>query len=713
MSLLLLFLPHGAGGGPPPMSDVVYLTDARVDIALGGSWRKLVAALNPSVWYQFNRYGSTAARDSSSPTVDGTLSGGASQTVLDWRQIIPEGGIGCSFDGVNGAVAASFPASTTTFTIECWIWPNSPSVAGTILTDTTDALQLSTSRVPDFFFGAASHNASAALTDQALSHLVVVVSGGNGTFYINGVAAGTFSGFGGFTPTAIGLSGAARPLKATLDEFVYYVGYAMPAGEVAAHYAAGLWTDVSIDVWDRPGVTLQYGINGRGPADRIGGPGSAGFDLFNDAANSGGAEGYYSPDHIAVRPGFTRGDLVRISALYNGTREILFTGKIDTVDPAPGKGGSKRVSVVVADIMTDLIDADLRNVTLQINQLETALLTALVEAIPITAQPLGLRFGTGLDTSPYAFDQLGPGEKAIKPASDITLSSMGFLWTDRYGILRYANRDARAGTGLLQDFEHELTDVVARTGSDGVFNRIRLTVHPKRIDAAATTVLCSMPLASATNPSTVSINPSETIVIWDEYVHPSNPEQRIGGTAQVTPAATTDYLANSAADGSGTDKTANITVVAAPFASTVKWTITNNDAALVYITKRQLRGKGLYDEAPVTVEAASAVVPPVERPIEIDLPNQGSRALAQSLANDLLSQHEDPSNQSDVLGFRGNVSDAFMLAALRLEIGARLRISEAVTGLVEADMFVQNIRLDLKPGLQLHCAAQLSANDVI
>src|SRR2546430_17643360 len=102
------------------------------------------------------------------------------------------------------------------------------------------------------------------------------------------------------------------------------------------------------------------------------------------------------------------------------------------------------------------------------------------------------------------------------------------------------------------------------------------------------------------------MTPGEVQVVTGDYYKTGDQQVKIGGTEQVAVTATTDYTANTNADGvSGTDKTANLSVTAVASASTVTFTVTNNDAGQIYRGKLQIRGKGLYDDAPVTVEAQS------------------------------------------------------------------------------------------------------------
>jgi hypothetical protein len=230
-----------------------------------------------------------------------------------------------------------------------------------------------------------------------------------------------------------------------------------------------------------------------------------------------------------------------------------------------------------------------------------------------------------------------------------------------------------------------------------VFNRVRLTTHPTRIDAAATTVLFAIPIASATQPSRLTIAAGDTVEYWGDYFNPANVEQRIGGTAQIAPAATTDYVANAAADGSGANKTGSVTVTAEYFASAVKFTITNGDAAAVSMTTLQCRGKGVYRDADLTLESTSSQ-PYGQRPVSIDLPYQNDPNVAQDLADYLLAQYESPASQAQSMTFNPHADPAAMVAALTGTYGDRVHVQETVTGL-NADLFLQGMQLVVTPSM--------------
>lgn len=679
-----------------------------VELALGGSFRECVVSDAPLAWWRFAEMGAGAVgaakvRDTSGFGHHGTIVGAVT---VGADPGIPEGGASYLFAGGHVTIPATAPAGGATQTIECWFKPTAPMTRGIILADDAADTYLmfegsAGSATLSMHFGG-HHYASAILTPSVWHHIVVSITAGTGTFYFDGAAAGTFTGFTDLVVTKIGDRTALDiPLLGTLDELVIY-DTALSSADALRHYAAGFWTDVSEDLIGSDGLEMAFGIGNNGPLDRMADAGTCTFGLWNDAGNSGGLEGYYSPQHPNARSGFTYGVFVRVRFLYLGTLYPRFIGKVTAIDPKPGRNAAHQVSVTAADVMADLIEADLRNVTLQIGQTEAALMQTVFDAMPAGAQPLALDLGVGLDVAPYAFDNLGDGMTAYDPLAKLTISSVGFGYAGPTGAYRYENRQQRQIVSSTFTFDDAaLSDVVVPSTLENLYNDVRATFHPKTVDAAATTVLWSQ---TGVPPS---IEPGASTETWGTYFNPTQTEQHIGGTAQVAVTATTDYLANAQADGLGTNKTANITVTAEPFASTVKFTITNNDAAAVFITKLQIRGKGLYDLSPQTVESFVAQ-PYGVRALTIDMPYQADYETALGLAQYIRAQYEHLDNQVRSFRFLGTLTHAAMRAAMTLGIGDRVTVSETVTGLDRADVFVQSISVRVTQGLMLECEVGVS-----
>lgn len=470
-----------------------------------------------------------------------------------------------------------------------------------------------------------------------------------------------------------------------------------PTWAVWITLVSGPDVNIAADVLGATGVRLRYGMSGNGPADCLASTGECSFTLRNDARNSYATQGKYSPAHASVLAGFNYGIGVRIVFTYGGTDYTKFVGKVHVIRPMPGLGRGERVELVAYDGMGDLMQADAREVTIQTSKTEAQLLTALLDALPTSAQPTARSIDTGVDTYPYAFDNVGAGTKAAGVAQDIVQSAYGWAFYAGDGTFTYLSRHTRAAVSSSATFTNSMHGLGVPSSLDQTYNRVRATIHPKTIDAAATTVIASQ-TGSAPD---IAAGASQTI--WLTFRDPDEVKRLIGGLSAVTPiVATTDYTANDAADGGGTDRTASVSVATTVFASSAKFVVTNNYTGTVYLTKLQLRGKGVYDDGPRTFEAYS-VQPYGDRPYEFDMPYQDDAEIGQSAATFIEASYNDLTQQVNSLEFVANQSDALMLQALTREPGDVVTITETMTGLSSVRAVITSVEFEIRAGLFIIC----------
>lgn len=376
---------------------------------------------------------------------------------------------------------------------------------------------------------------------------------------------------------------------------------------------------------------------------------------------------------------------------------VRFRGRVADINPTPGRYRDRRVHVVAQDPIADLMDADVREVTLQSSKTETELITALLAAMPTTAQPPDTSLETGVDTYPYSFDNVGDGAKAAGLIRDVALSALGAVYCRGDGTLVYKTRHSRAlVTSAFGFSDSTVVDLAVPSSLDSVFNRVRVTIHPKTVDAAATTVLW------AQTGSAPEIAAGATLTIWGTYYDPGNTLKLIGGLSQVVPiVATTDYTANSAADGSGSNLTADISVVTTAFASTAKFEVTNGGATAAYLTKLQVRGKGVYDNGPRTSQSYTAK-DYGDRPFDLDMPYQDDPEIAQSAATYLDAQFNDLEDQAEAIEFVATSTSALLAQALLREPTDCVTITETLTGLSAVGVIIQSVELAYE-ARQLRC----------
>ena len=468
-------------------------------------------------------------------------------------------------------------------------------------------------------------------------------------------------------------------------------------------------TSLGTDVLGATGVQIKYGIDGSGPLARVASTGELKCALRNDAGNSGGLLGYYSPSHANARANWGFGIPIRAVFTYGGTDYIKFTGKIRVIEPDAGLYGPRRVGIVAYDCMRDLAESDAREVTIQVAQAEDALLDALIAVMPTTAAPIATDFDTGVDSYPYAFDKVAGSTKILSVMRDVVVSSFGMLFAKGDGTLAYVSRHSLATTASNYTFNDDMIELSVPSSLDGVFNRARVTNHPKQVSAAATDELYTLPTGTS-----VEIPAGATdFEVWTAYTDPSDRQTKIGGTAVVTVlVANTHYVANAQVDGGGADKTAFTTPTLTAFGTTAKWSFTNTDTAPIFITTQKVIGKAVRDPGPQTYESYTAM-DYGDRPIEIDLPYQDDPYIGQSAADYVVALYSNLTQQIESITFIANASNALMLQALGREPGDRITVTESVTGVTSVDAIIQSVELEVRQGLYLVCKWGLAPADTI
>ena len=462
---------------------------------------------------------------------------------------------------------------------------------------------------------------------------------------------------------------------------------------VQVQLVAGVWTDITADVLAQADV--KYGIDGLGPADLVASSGQFNFSLDNSTRNSAATLGYYSPLHASHRTGWGYGIPCKLTMTYLGTGYVKHYGKIYSIDPEPGSRWGRQVHVTSYDAIRDFAEADARTVSVQVNQSETTLLTAILAALPTSAQPISTSFDTAVDSYAYAFANVGEGVKALGLIADVARSARGYVYITGAGVMRYQSRTTRATSTSAVTFTDTMAGLVLPSNLDGVYNRIRVTIHPKDVDGTSTHVLW----ASLGTP--VLIAADATTEMWITYRDPDELSVLLGGTAMVAMVANTDYVANEAADGSGTDRTALITVTATYYASTAKLTIVSGTSVGVYLTTLQVRGARIRDLDDITVETYTAKSYG-DRPFSFDMPYQSNHDVANDAASEIYLSYSDPTAQALALEFYGE-SGALLTQALAREPGDRITLTETVTGATAVDAIIQSVALDLRPGPQIVC----------
>jgi len=221
-----------------------------------------------------------------------------------------------------------------------------------------------------------------------------------------------------------------------------------------------------------------------------------------------------------------------------------------------------------------------------------------------------------------------------------------------------------------------MTGVQVVHSQKNIYNRIRSTTYPRRVDSASI-VLFTL------QGDPPSIGPTETKSVWGRFRDPTGAATRISASACETPIAGTDYEFSSTAGGGG-DMNDDLGISASFGANAVRYDLTNNNTTQAgHVTMLKARGLGIYLYDPVVNERTDtdSASKYGDRPLTLSLVYQDDPLVGDDFSYWLRSRHKDPKTGISAVRFIANSSDALMKAFLQVEPSDKAEITETATGI--------------------------------
>jgi hypothetical protein len=505
----------------------------------------------------------------------------------------------------------------------------------------------------------------------------------------------------------------------------FYCAYA-----VEAKLDGTNWTDITPDVIGE--INGSGGILGGGPLDRVGDPGKLEFTLNNSETNSAGLVGYYTPGHSNARAGFDIGLEIRLFVSYLGLDKVKFQGTIpaDGIEPTSGRYSRRITKVKVMDWMYQAMIHELISPAFAQNK-DIGEVVALILG-NMVRQPLNTDYETGFEEFGSVFDTVKSTTRALSEFAKVAISELGFIYITRTDVLpevlrvegRYTRTDttdltvlpSAAVTDYLVDengnrlvtedgdflvansygtveaiYDNSMFDLNAPYGKL-LYNRIKCTAYPRIVGADADTDLFVLA-------SPIEIPANGSVTFTGKYKDPSGLYDKVAGMDMAAPVATTDYLMNTARNGSGTNITADLAVTPVYGASEVTYTLENANGAIGYVTYLRAVGRAIFTGDPVDYIAEDstsiALVGPTQ--LTLDQKYQDDPTAIVGIATVILDQLKDARTIPDKVSFYANRSSLLMNSFMSIEPGNRVRISEEVSGTI-ADYFVNGVEYVISPG---------------
>ena len=397
-----------------------------------------------------------------------------------------------------------------------------------------------------------------------------------------------------------------------------------PTSQRIYAYLNDVRTDISANVHGNI-IMNDLGMTGNGPLDRLGAASQLKFVLNNPT-------GIYTPGSLTALSGWDEGIAVELALVYE-SNTYLYRFYVESIKP-PTKYQDIYTQVTAVSWMKYAMEHPIENPGALIDKRGNDVLNETLALMPI--QPQNLDFDEGINVFPVAFDVITSTTKAYDEMVKVAMSEIGYVYLihDRqYGeTLRFENARSRTGLRALSsvpvsqassgyllkpgstDFirtpsndkiilnqvsdaviDNTIMDITAEYGTD-VINHFTAWANPRRVDTSFV-ILFQLDRA-------IALGSGPEIEIKGTYADPAGGAQ-ISGQDIIDPVITTDYLVNSAEDGSGTNISTSLTFTYSQFGTegfTVR--VKNTDPDFNgWLTKFNVRGHGVYNYNPISIVA--------------------------------------------------------------------------------------------------------------
>lgn len=499
------------------------------------------------------------------------------------------------------------------------------------------------------------------------------------------------------------------------------MGVILPVVEMELDGRSNGWTDMTADVHRPSGIDITpRGMAGDAPTDRVATTAVCSLAMLNTDGNSANAARLYSPGDANALSGFEEGIGLRVSLAVDAdgwvesswqsedwvadtaTVEPVFTGRIDSIDPEPGQHVATVTEVTALDYMDELAIHSLAAGDVQQGVNESDAIQTVMDAVGV-APFESLITGDGPDTfAIYGDLSRDEDSKPVDEIQRICQSVYGSFYMLGNGAPKYEPRnEKRAVAGSLLTSDIDITENDLKVG-----RRPEIQVKRRKRTNKVFTVLTPREVATSNEvvyqltDGDTSFPPGETTVFTGPFTDATTGDgSRAGAIDLVTPVENTDYDFNSEPDGSGTDLSASVVVVAAYSGNAVQWSITNNAAVTVYPVTTggavllQARGKTVTSKDAIYLEAedATSIADIGEHAITVNLPYQSEIEAAQAIADWFKDTLADDEPRVVSVPLRLNKSDTTRAAEiLQAEISDIFTMVETQTVLDGTEKFFIN-----------------------
>jgi hypothetical protein len=474
------------------------------------------------------------------------------------------------------------------------------------------------------------------------------------------------------------------------------------------YYNGSAWINISAYVVGK--ITGRQGLGGWRPENRVAMMGTLQLTLNNKAKLFSPMGGDVARG-LNTLSGFNKGAKIRVNGVFRGVPYVVWIGRIASINTDDLNWGNEQVQVVANDWMEIPANYPMKGATAAFNKRINEVMTLLLARLSI--QPEATSLDTGSFTFPSVFDNILNKTTAVAELTRLANSELGYIYLKHDGTLKVENALARVGTRALDQVIIEPAVAGFLLKEDGGYllkedgGKIILnetTLADASINTDAENYDITLDRNSLLNSSTIRAYPVITDtslkVLYSlgspffisaggglaafsaHYTDPSG-GAAISGSNLQAPVATTDYLSNSLADGTGTDHTADL-VVTTHLYNDVVYFIINNDAAVgVWITKLQIRGYGNYYSKPIEVTVDDAISQAIYglAPFQFDQKYQKDPGLANMYGLSVIEEYKNPKSRITKMRYLANLNSNHLMCFLTLMLGSLILGTEDRSGI--------------------------------
>lgn len=392
-------------------------------------------------------------------------------------------------------------------------------------------------------------------------------------------------------------------------------------------------------------------------------------------------DGRYSPrlSSSPLYPNILPGRIItaeRQDAAGNLTE--IYTGYLDTpsVDPDPG---TLQAQFTCLDLIERLRRVKI-STPLYVDYTSDELIDAILDLAGWTGSTA---LEAGAKTFPYASWYKVTALDAIQQVVD---SELGLFFIAADGTPSFHARYHRSLTTTDEfTFNNSMAALAYSLPQNDIFNEALVTVYP-RVEA-------ELPVADlwTWQEAPYYLAPNQSVTIEAPYSDDTTGAACEAETV-TTPVSTTDYTANSAADGGSTDRTANLTVGFTAYGQFAEIVLTNTHTSGIYVTLLKFRGLSITNPEPVTLRATNAdsiATYGFTSTIELDQPLETRTDTGQDAANYLVELYGDPLDRITVtIEPEDNTRKDAMVD---LDLNDRFAVTQTNLGLSGVGFFIDKI----------------------